>query len=372
MKALNGVLTECPKASSLLAQAARVSLSLHRPHTAKMYATRAQRLSPLSTPYSILVGTSAAYALDLDSAVTTLQSQAASDPDNASLSSLLLPLRKIQRALTAREASKDKRERSRLLEKQLRQAERDTIPEPVSLYFRALLAESYADFKQYDKAVEHATIVRSRVNVLRAECEVEGEETNGGGEIADVLDKIETAALQALLVAYVPGTKNDDPEDIDTDSMRALINRLKAVNPGHPSLRGHEEAHRKLEVAKQRPDYYKALGVSKTADKKQIRKAYHKLARDLHPDSVANQTATEEEKEKNHKRFTKVADAWDILSDDEKRKRYDNGEWVGDGEPPGGHQGGGGFGGQHFFHQSGGAGGFPGGGFPGGFQFVFR
>src|SRR5438034_7937320 len=65
-----------------------------------------------------------------------------------------------------------------------------------------------------------------------------------------------------------------------------------------------------------RPDYYKALGVSKNATPDEIKKAYRKLARQYHPDRNAGDEAAEE-------RFKEVQHAYDVLSDAEKRKAYD-------------------------------------------------
>src|SRR6478736_8369712 len=63
-------------------------------------------------------------------------------------------------------------------------------------------------------------------------------------------------------------------------------------------------------------DYYQILGVKKDATEDQIKKAYRKLARKLHPDLNPN------DKEAN-KKFQQVNEANDVLSDPEKRKKYD-------------------------------------------------
>jgi DnaJ-class molecular chaperone len=97
-------------------------------------------------------------------------------------------------------------------------------------------------------------------------------------------------------------------------------------------------------------DPYSTLGVSKAADEKAIKTAYRKLAKELHPDkNKDNPKATE--------RFSKVTQAYDLLSDAKKRSAFDRGEIDGDGNPRSPF-GGGGYGGA-------GGGGFPGGGFGG-------
>jgi curved DNA-binding protein len=63
-------------------------------------------------------------------------------------------------------------------------------------------------------------------------------------------------------------------------------------------------------------DYYKVLGVDKTASGEDIKKAYRKLARKLHPDLNPNDKDA-------HQKFQQVNEANEVLSDPEKRKKYD-------------------------------------------------
>jgi len=100
-------------------------------------------------------------------------------------------------------------------------------------------------------------------------------------------------------------------------------------------------------------DPYKELGVARGASADEIKKAFRKLAKELHPDKNPGDKVSEE-------RFKRITAAFDLLGDAEKRAKYDRGEIDADGReqfraPPGGGGRSGGFGG---FGGSGGRGGF--------------
>jgi len=100
-------------------------------------------------------------------------------------------------------------------------------------------------------------------------------------------------------------------------------------------------------------DPYSTLGVSRGADEAAIKSAYRKLAKELHPDKNKDNPKASE-------KFAEVTRAYDLLSDKDKRAKFDRGEIDADGNPahPFGFGGGGGqgFGGERYTYTRGGAG----------------
>ncbi|MBX2845158.1 MAG: molecular chaperone DnaJ [Saprospiraceae bacterium] len=80
-------------------------------------------------------------------------------------------------------------------------------------------------------------------------------------------------------------------------------------------------------------DYYEILGVSKSATAEEIKKAYRKTALKYHPDRNPDDKAAEE-------KFKEAAEAYEVLSDDNKKARYDRFGHAGVGGPGGGYGGG--------------------------------
>lgn len=100
-------------------------------------------------------------------------------------------------------------------------------------------------------------------------------------------------------------------------------------------------AKRLLERAGEK-DYYKVLGVRRDSTKKEIKKAFRKLAQKWHPDK------NKENKEAATKKMGEISEAYEVLKDDEKRALFDQGV------DPNAQQGAGGGGGHHdaFFRQA--------------------
>ena len=140
-----------------------------------------------------------------------------------------------------------------------------------------------------------------------------------------------------------------------------------------------QKAQRLLKQSKQK-DYYKVLDVPRDADLKSIKKQYRKLTKIYHPDKYRGEMNAEQVSRK----IEQINEAFEVLSNPELRRRFDNGDDPN--APPdqghnpfanhGFHQGSPfGGGGQQFFFQSGGGGfpgGFPGGGGGGGGGFKFN
>jgi len=122
--------------------------------------------------------------------------------------------------------------------------------------------------------------------------------------------------------------------------------------------RGIKEAKVAMKRAK-RKDFYKILGVMRNADENEIKSAYKKLALRWHPDK---NSGSEEDKKKAEAMFKDIGEAYSVLSDPKKRRRYDMGEDLDE-------EGGGGPSDEQlhqmfsmFFGGGGGGGGFHGGG----------
>ncbi|MCJ1382569.1 hypothetical protein MMC17_005682 [Xylographa soralifera] len=172
-----------------------------------------------------------------------------------------------------------------------------------------------------------------------------------------------TRAL-SLDPAYLKARKTKARALGESGNWDEAVREFKAIAESNPSEPGiaKEVRNAELELKKsKRKDYYKILGVDKDAGETEIKKAYRKLAIVHHPDkNIENEEAAD--------KFKEIGEAYETLSDPQKRQRYDSGEDLID--PSEMFQGGGmgGFGGggmqidpEMLFNMMGGGGGMGGG-----------
>lgn len=176
------------------------------------------------------------------------------------------------------------------------------------------IAQCYFDLKQYKEAKTTASVSL--------------EKNNQNLDLHKLLGNIymELEEFEEAVRAYTRGLEvfKDDGD------LQQLLRKAEAA----------------LKQSKQK-DYYKILGVSRRATIREIKKAYREQALQWHPDKHTG----EEEKEKAEKQFQLVAEAYEVLSDDEKRGKYDRGEEVFENQGGGGGRPGGFNPFQHFQHH---------------------
>ena len=118
------------------------------------------------------------------------------------------------------------------------------------------------------------------------------------------------------------------PRTTASSSSLVLVNNRNQENSRffhslRTSLSGQSEAFltckrafRSSSGCKNRIDYYEVLGVARNASAKDIKKAYYQLAKKHHPDTNKDPEA--------HKKFQQVSEAYEVLSDESKRREYDS------------------------------------------------
>ncbi|CAM1505285.1 Fc.00g109220.m01.CDS01 [Cosmosporella sp. VM-42] len=212
--------------------------------------------------------------------------------------------------------------------------------------------QKYTDALEIDPANKS---MNSKLLQNRAQCKIKLKQFDGA--IADCdqairLDPGYTKARKAKANAMGQAGRWED-----------AVKEWKSIQELEPEDRTIQKEIRKaeLELKKaQRKDYYKIMGVEKTATPDEIKRAYRKMAVKLHPDKNPGDEQAEE-------KFKDMQEAYETLSDPEKRARYDNGDDLLD---PNDMFGGGGMGGgmggidpEILFSMMGNQGGFGGGGF---------
>ena len=169
---------------------------------------------------------------------------------------------------------------------------------------------------------------------------------------------------RAACASAIGGVEHLEQAMRDYESAKRLVRDPATVSELESNIRSTKAA---IKQAK-RKDYYKILGVDRDATEAQLKKAYRKAALKWHPDR--HTSSTDEQKKQAEAMFKDVNEAYEVLQDATKRRRYDSGVDIEDldNESPFGGGGMGGMGGVDIFSafMGGGFGGGGGGGFGGG------
>lgn len=112
----------------------------------------------------------------------------------------------------------------------------------------------------------------------------------------------------------------------DIPAAEAQVNVARDIQPNNEKVSEMMKKIANLRRNAGRKNYYKILGVSKTANAQEIRRAYRKLAKEKHPDKLRSKDMTEKEREKADEQFRSINEAKEVLLDEEKRAAYDRGE----------------------------------------------
>eukprot|EP00537_Pseudo-nitzschia_pungens_P009045 CAMPEP_0172378668 /NCGR_PEP_ID=MMETSP1060-20121228/69535_1 /TAXON_ID=37318 /ORGANISM="Pseudo-nitzschia pungens, Strain cf. cingulata" /LENGTH=526 /DNA_ID=CAMNT_0013106393 /DNA_START=207 /DNA_END=1787 /DNA_ORIENTATION=+ len=163
----------------------------------------------------------------------------------------------------------------------------------------------------------------------------------------EIVDENDSDGANKIEALWALGDALTDAEKFD-DALRTFRNALEAAPDGETeTTQKAREKVRQAEVAlkqSKEKNYYKVLGLPRTASAKDIKKAYRTLALEWHPDKNADN------KEEAEKKFQDISEANEVLSDPELKAKYDRGEPVFENQGGGGGGRHGGFG-QHFGQQ---------------------
>lgn len=186
-------------------------------------------------------------------------------------------------------------------------------------------AQTYHDEKQY------AECITSAEKALKNEPDVLMVVFNAKQLLCLCLNKDEqyaaaiTKCREALEIYKDPNVLCERAEayletEMYDDAIRDYQAALEVDETLNRAREGLDKA-KKLQKQSERRDYYKILGVKKSATKQEIVKAYRKAAQKWHPDNFHD-----DEKKIAEKKFIDVAAAKEVLTDPEKRQQFDNGE----------------------------------------------
>ncbi|XP_041348015.1 dnaJ homolog subfamily C member 3-like [Gigantopelta aegis] len=187
-------------------------------------------------------------------------------------------------------------------------------------------AQEYSNNDRYDECIDKAKqILKTESKIFHyflqahshmCHCHSKAGHISDALKICQEILEIDEGNINALIDRAEAHILNEDYQAAINDFQRAQ--QIDEEN-----RRVHDGLNRAQKLLKQskKRDYYKILGVKRTAKKKQILKAYRDLAKIWHPDKYDG-----DDKKKAEKMFIDLASAKEVLTDKEKRQRFDNGE----------------------------------------------
>ncbi|XP_012275173.1 dnaJ homolog subfamily C member 3 [Orussus abietinus] len=166
------------------------------------------------------------------------------------------------------------------------------------------------------KAEPHMLMVRLPALQYLCKCyAANGKTTEAIGSCQDALNiRHDPETLCNAAEAYLSG-------DMFDDAIREFKRALDVDPDFHRAKEGLQKAQQRQKISETR-DYYKILDVPRTASKRDIIKAYRKAAQRWHPDNFQEG----DEKKRAQKKFIDIAAAKEVLTDEEKRAKFDRGE----------------------------------------------
>ncbi|XP_072034388.1 dnaJ homolog subfamily C member 3-like [Amphiura filiformis] len=187
------------------------------------------------------------------------------------------------------------------------------------------MAQDFTNEQQYDDAIDkyHQAletesqnwIYTQRIKTKICHCHSKAQHTQEALKLCGEIIEKDGNNVDALIDRAEAHIQNEMYDDAINDYQRA-----KELEDTQRTQDGLQRAQKLLKQSQKR-DYYKILGVKRNARKKEINKAYRKLAMEWHPDKHEG-----EEKKKAEKMFMDIAAAKEVLTDPDMRQKFDNGE----------------------------------------------
>ena len=227
-------------------------------------------------------------------------------------------------------------------------AGRNKLEEAISLYSQALLVDPANKKVRLGLLVQRGSLLlkqkkaqlgsqdceaallidknNAEALVLKARCLVESQNF---GEAVRILETMNTTDRQAQQKKKHMAEVAARAKKIE-EAMR-LYEEVIAIDKGNAKYRQLLKEAKQKDHLTSRLDYYALLGVDKTVESSGMKKAYFKKSREYHPDKHAS--ASEAEKEELSLKFKQAKEAYEVLSNTERRKVYDRGTVP---TPPGG------------------------------------